>query len=110
MCVTTKEEIEDYVGRTYKYGGDIKWSIENLEKHAIEELEDLPDDHTNTQELIWKKHIEEYVKHNTQLTENLKTVYSLAWGQCADILKAKVEALVDYANIKKDYDVIKLLK
>ena len=30
LYVTTKEEIEDYIGRTYKYGGDIKWSIANL--------------------------------------------------------------------------------
>ena len=110
LYVTTKEEIEDYVGRSYKYGGDIKWSLENLEKYNIDEPEDLPDDHTNTQELIWKKRVEEYVKRDIALTENLKTVYSLVWGQCTDILKAKLEALTVYTKIKKDYDVIGLLK
>ena len=41
-CITTKEEIEDYVGRTYKYGGDIKWSIKNLKWCEIPEPNNIP--------------------------------------------------------------------
>ena len=36
--------------------------------------------------------------------------YSLVWGQCTDLLRAKVEALNNYAQIKRDSHVLALLR
>ena len=60
--VTTKQEIEEYVGREYKYGTDIKHSLENLKKYDVPLPADLPSNPMEMETLIYNKCIEEYVK------------------------------------------------
>jgi cytochrome c biogenesis protein ResB len=43
----TTKEIAEYVGRTYKYGGDIRVVVNNLEEISITEPTDPPDGATN---------------------------------------------------------------
>lgn len=45
----TTKEIAEYVGRTYKYGGDIRVVVGNLEETTIDPPKDPPDDATKTQ-------------------------------------------------------------
>jgi hypothetical protein len=87
----TVKEIAEYVGRTYKYGADARMAVEQLARPTIEVPNDPPDDATKTQLRIWEKKIDEFVKRETYLDENLKTIYSLVWGQCTDIMRQKVE-------------------
>ena len=87
MFVKTTKEIAEYVGRTYKYGSDARLAIDNMKRPKIQEPDDPKKDATATQKKIWEKRIDEYVKREGQLEENLKTVYSLVWGQCTDALK-----------------------
>jgi hypothetical protein len=61
------------------------------------------------QHLICEKIITEYVKRESVLTENVKTVYSLIWGQCADIMRQKIESQIDYETTKEASDAIRLL-
>jgi len=106
---TTKAE---YVGRTYKYGGDIRLAVENLELPIINEPSDPPAGATRTKECIWEKQVDEYVKRSTYLTnENIKTLYSLVWGQCTDVMRQKVEALPNFFNgMSSEGDSLSLLK
>ena len=41
---------------------------------------------------IWEKSVGEHVRRMSQLTENIKTLYSLVWGQCSDVVRQKAES------------------
>ena len=55
MFTKTVKEIAEYVGRTYKYSGDIRLAVENLELPIAIEPDDPPADATRTQVRIWEK-------------------------------------------------------
>ena len=108
IFVTTTREIAEYIGRTYKYGGDTKMSIHKLEIITIERpVEPEGDD---LDEMIYKEDMKEYVKRRSFLRENLKRAYALIWGQCTDLLKAKLEANSNYDTYSTQQDPIALLK
>ena len=106
----TTREIAEYVGRTYKYGGDARVTVENLEKATIRMPDDLPEGANKTMERIWEKEVDEYVKRKCNLEENVKTIYSLVWGQCSDIMRQKLEALDNFNTIKAEGNGVDLLK
>ena len=82
LFAKTTKEIEEYVGRTFtKYGSDTRLVVETLEMPTLLEPNDPPAGATRMQEEIWKEQIKEFVRRSTSLTENLKTLYSLVWGQ-----------------------------
>jgi hypothetical protein len=75
------------VGRSYKYhGADTKTALETLSEPTFPELTDPAANATRTQERIWEKQVDEHVRRGTMLMENLKTAYSLMYGQCSDAL------------------------
>jgi hypothetical protein len=53
---------------------------------ATEMPEDPREDATRTEMRIWEKCVDEYVKQQTVAKENLKSAYSLIWGQCLDLM------------------------
>jgi hypothetical protein len=65
---------------------------------------------TRTQQRIWKKQVNEHVKRCNMLAENLKTAYSLFYGQCSDALRAKLESWPDHIGIEGAADSIRLLE
>jgi hypothetical protein len=104
-------EIAEYVGRTYKYGSDVRLAVEHLEMPVLDELSDPPADATKTKTRIWEKKVDEYVRRETNLHENLKTIYSLIWGQCTDIIRQKIEASDNYETMSTEGDgLLGLLK
>ncbi len=44
------------------------------------------------------------------MEELVKTVYSLVWGQCTDIMHQKIEALDDFKTMSRDGDGMALLR
>ena len=106
----TTKEVAEYVGRTYKYGGDIWLAVENLELSIINKPSDPPAGATRTQERIWGKQVDAYVKRSNYLNENIKTLYSLVWGQCTDIMRQNNEALLDFNGMSTEGDGLSLLK
>ena len=106
--VNTKREIEEYIGRTYKYGTDVKISLENLKVYDIPEPGDRPTGDAKI--YIWQKQVDEHIKRQIALEENLKTAYTLIWGQCSDMMRAKIEASKNYSQMRSTYDSIMLLK
>ena len=75
MFMKTTKEIGEYVGRTYNYGGDIQLVVENLEIPVMAESNDPPENAPRTQERIWEKQVDEFVKLCRYLAENVKTLY-----------------------------------
>jgi hypothetical protein len=89
---------------------DTRLSIKNMKIFVIEQPEDPPEDPTRTEIRIWEKSVDNYVKHKTILTENIKTAYSLIWGQCSNVMRQKVETCTDFSMISQKGDAIGLLK
>lgn len=96
----TTKEIQEYVGRTFRGGGDARLIFDNLTLPVIPEPDDPPEGATLTKRRIWEKEVDEYVKQVALLKHNVKIIYSLVWGQCTDIMRQRLEALDDFANMK----------
>ena len=45
-----------------------------------------------------------------KLEENLKKAYSLVWGQCKPIMRAKIKKVENFENIAAECESIELLK
>ena len=73
----TIKEIAQYMGTKYKYGGDIRYLVENLKAPKISVPDSPEDNATLSEKEIWKLKISEHVKRKTQLRENSKNLYSL---------------------------------
>jgi hypothetical protein len=58
----TTREIWDYVGRTYKYGGDARIVVQTLTLPTIKLPEDPEDGASKTALKLWDKAIDEYVR------------------------------------------------
>jgi hypothetical protein len=105
----TTKEIISYVGRTYKYGGDISTAIDTLEIPDLE-VPERPDDPDDRFEMdIWKTEYIEYRKSKKVLDENVKSLYHLVWGQCSDSMQSKIKSTDDYDEIKRELNGIRLL-
>lgn len=84
--------------------------MEHLTRPTLDEPSDPPEDATRTQLRIWEKKVDEFVKRETYLDENLKTLYSLVWGQCTDIMRQMIESLEGFEKMSVTGDGIGLLK
>jgi hypothetical protein len=106
----TTREIAEFIGRTYKFGMDTCLLIKNMQLLGISQPNDSPEDATRTDIRIWEKNVNDYVKRKMILSENIKTAYSLIWGQCSDVMRQKVEAYPGYLSVSQNGDAIELLK
>jgi hypothetical protein len=53
--------------------------------------------------------VDELVKRKTYLGENMKTVYSLIWGQCTDVMRQRVEAMSNFNQLSSNGNRLDLL-
>jgi hypothetical protein len=97
----TTKEISEYVGRTFKSGMDTKLSIEKLQLVVIPMPSNPPLESTRINIRIWEKRIDDYVKRETSCKENIKTTYSLIWGQCSIVMRQKVESFESFKAFQK---------
>jgi hypothetical protein len=110
MFMKTTKEIAEFVGSTYKQGGDICRAVEGLNLPTFEDPPDPPDNATKTQLRKWEKKVDEFVKRELQLEENIQTLYSLVWGQCTDIMRQKVQGLNVFKSMSENKDGLELLR
>jgi hypothetical protein len=106
----TIKEIAEYVGRTYKYGNDAKLAIEYLRTPVFQIPADPAETASRSEQKIWEKEIDEYVKRKSVYNENMKSAYSVVWGQCSNAMRAKLESRDTHENIALAGDVIGLLR
>ena len=59
IFIKTTKVIAEYVGRTYKYGGDIMQAIEKFEVPAFEQPDEPDNTATKTELRIWEKEVDE---------------------------------------------------
>ena len=106
----TTKEVAEHVGRTYKYGGDIRLAVMALKLPSFDLPPDLSNEATRGEIRIFKKTINEHHKRTTHLKENVKSLYAIVWGQCSNIMRTKVEAMDGFSVIEGAGDGIALLK
>jgi hypothetical protein len=106
----TTREVAEYVGRTYKYGTDVKIAVETLKLPTLKLPADPVTGANASEKRVWEKRIDEYVKRKITLEENMKTLYTLIWGQCTDPMRARLESKTTHAAIYNDYNSLELLK
>ena len=108
--ITAIKRISEHVGTEYKYGGDIRSSIENSTRFAIP-LPVVPYDTANalTRSIAAKK-IDLYVKQGGILDKNLQKAYSIIFVQCTELLKSKIKSSVNWYAMSSTYDMFALLE
>ncbi|KAI2489179.1 Reverse transcriptase (RNA-dependent DNA polymerase) [Fragilaria crotonensis] len=107
---TTTERIAEYVGRSFKYGGDIRCAVLTLRTPVLQQPTKPPEDATKTQIRIWEKRCDAYLERKTITIENIEALYTLIWGQCAYDLRQKLDALDEFEDISNKRDGVALLK
>ena len=55
------------------------------------------------------KKVNSYVRRDTILDENIQNGYSLALGQCTELLKSKLKTTSNWDTISTDFDLIGLI-
>jgi hypothetical protein len=104
------KEIATYISSTYKYGADAKITMETLAHPTLNKPMDPHAEASQMQCCIWEKRVNEFVKREINLEENIKWIYLLAWGQCTDALHAKLEVLPTYEHMSTNAVGLELLQ
>jgi len=57
----------------------------------------------------WEEQIDEIIKKEIVLEENMKTLDSIIWGQVSDVLWHRIQALDNFKTMNSESDAIGLL-
>ncbi|KAL7567822.1 hypothetical protein ACA910_000570 [Epithemia clementina (nom. ined.)] len=106
----TSKEIAAYVGREYKHGGDIQLTVENLVWPTLPQPAALGTAPTTVETAIFNERIKKYAKRENQLEENIQTLWALVWGQSSDSVRAQIDALSSFYQMRADSDGLELLE
>jgi hypothetical protein len=110
LFIVTTKEIANHVGCTYKCGGDLAEAIINLETPTKDEPADPVNPDNKVAMKKWEREYDEYRKWSVAMTESVKTLYNLVWGQCSETMQQKLESLAEYTDIRNESDGIALLQ
>jgi len=109
LYISTTREIAGYVATALKNGNDVKLAIENLKVPVMVLPNDLPANATAAQKRHWDKKVDEISKKEMILEENMKTLFSIIWGQVSDVLKHRIQAHEDFKKMNSEADSLALL-
>ena len=116
----TTKEIARFIGEKYvTIGSNLRTSILTLstdtpnppirpEAKKDGDRKELPIDPMETK--IYKERIRMFVKMETSITNTLKGVYNVIWGQCSDPLWSKLRGHKDFNEIETKADTLELLQ
>ena len=109
MYTRTTREIADHVGRNYTNGADVRQAImKGVTPTFATPISPAAGADAGTV-CKWKKRIDGIIKREDILEANLKTLFSLIWGQCTEVLRAKIEAVPGFEDVSDDADSLALL-
>lgn len=108
--IKTTREIAKYVGLTYENGDDVKRAIESLTDTTFTKPADPIAGATMTQTRLSEIYVNKYIERKEIYSKNMKSAYSLVWGQCTNAFQAKLELWDDHSHIALNRDVLGLLR
>ena len=109
--VSTIKRIAEYVRAEYKYGSDIRSTLENEARITIPHpVTHNTDPMPLLYSIIFDKDIDIYMKRRSTLYKNVQKCYSLILGQCTDLLKSKLKQSHEWRASLTTYDVLILIR
>ena len=110
--VRTVEALEQYARKTYQFSKDFAPLFSNEPSAPRLEKPKPPpkEERDETDELIFKEEIKQFVNRVATLKGNLAAIWSVAIGQCTETMKAKLESLKEYDDMHEASDCNWLLK
>jgi hypothetical protein len=103
----TTKEVAEHVGRTYS--SDARTAVETLILPTFDYPSDPVTGARETEKRKWWR-VDTMVYREDPFDEDIKKVHSLIWGQCTELLRAKLQAKDGYDQMKAEYDTVELLK
>jgi hypothetical protein len=108
--VKTTKELAVYVGQTFKQGSEIEEAIKTLELQELTQPKDPGEKASAGDKKLWETRLTQFVKREEIRSDNIKTLYSLVWGQCSDAMQERLMAHPDYSVAQESKNGIELLK
>ena len=112
---TTVKRLADYVGSHYKYGGDIRATLENKAEFIIAEPRNPVQNNTKEEDipklakLVFDKEVDACVKRKSILQENIQKSCSLVLGQSTPLMKSMLKSGKKWDNISQTQHMLRLL-
>ena len=109
MYTCTTCEIADHVGCIYTNGADVRQTImKGVTPMFATPMSPAADADAGAVRK-WEKSIDGILKREDILETNMKTLFSLIFGQCTEVLRAKIESVPGFEDASDDADVLTLL-
>ena len=109
LYTTTTKELAEYVGTKCVRGADARIAIETGRLPTfIEPIAPQPGA-SEARRAIYTEQIKLFAKREDVLHENLRSTYSLIYGQCTDALRERIKAHEDYPRADRRADALLLL-
>jgi hypothetical protein len=106
---TDLKKLVIYAGTKYDTGSEIMTMIDELVPVRMKK----PEPYTGTDSIkqkIYGFRIAQYVKSQAKFEIEMKKLYAIITGQCAEYLLAKLNGLAEFKNIHANKDALALLK
>ena len=58
---------------------------------------------------MWKEDVKAVANQRRKLKENVKTLYSIIWGQCSKTMMEKIKEEESFARIEEEDNAVELL-
>jgi Zinc knuckle len=118
----TVQALSEYAMKNLKQAGDLVSFFKDLKVPTIPMVADLitstlaPDGSiipvvvSALEQRMWNNAVDSYCAKASRISENLKALYSVAWGQCSEAMQAKLHSHDDFQVNDLDADCSWLLK
>lgn len=118
----TVEALSEYAMKSLKKSGDLISFFKDLQPPVLAPVADIVAPTTIVAgvetalpisalaQRIWNNEVDDYCDRVRLITQNLKTLYSVAWGQCSEAMKAKLQTHDEFTTKDLDADCSWLLK
>ena len=87
----------------------MKIAIKTLTVPTMKLPNNFPANTSAAQNRHWEKRIVEISKEEMMLDENMKTLFSIVWGQVLDVLKHRIQVLDKFKTMNAEGDFLALL-
>ena len=116
----TLKEVARHVGSTSKYGTDLRRTIEKEKLFGIarpikpsapaSEASPTEQEAYEMDTDIYREDVKNFVRRRSILLDNMGRTYEIIWGQCSDVMRAKVESSIGFDTVHENSDVLGLIK
>jgi len=93
----TIESLGEYIAKNLKFPGNLAPLTRDLTLPFVPKPQHLDADEQDPLTIaIWKKNVDSYCVRVDYLESNLKTIFAVIYGQCSELMKAKLKCLDDF--------------